>query len=274
MKDLKNKVAVITGAGSGIGRALANAFAKQGCHLALVDINEASLIETESLISSHLSPATQISRHLCNVADRSEIQQLAENIEQKHGAIHLLFNNAGVTINKSFENNSIEDIEFVMGVNFWGVVYGCYYFLPYLKKQSETHIINTSSLAGFMGFPNQGSYSASKAAVKSLSETLFAEFAVHNIHVTSIHPGTISTSILRSAVDRSGRNAESTGKMANLMERYGKNPDKLAEKVVKAVKKNKIQVRVGIDSYLGDWIKRLLPHAIHFPFRWGFRKAG
>lgn len=274
MKDLTNKVAVITGAGSGIGRALASAFAREGCHLALVDINQANLEQTSDIIRKDLFPNARVTHHLCNVADKQAVQQLAETIQQQHGGIHLLFNNAGVTINKSFENSSMEDLEFVMGINFWGVAYGCYYFLPYLKQQNEAHIINTSSLAGFMGMPNQATYCASKAAVKSLSETLFAELAVHNIQVTSIHPGTISTSILRSAVDRSGKNADSTSKMASLMERYGKSPDALAKKVVKAVKKNQMQVRVGIDSYLGDWCKRLLPRAIHLPFRWGFRKAG
>ena len=274
MKSLSNKVAVITGAGSGIGRALAKAFALQGCHLALVDINEPSLQETMKQVSALNLTAIKMSHHLCSVADREAMQRLPEAIIKQHGAVHLLFNNAGVTINKSFEQHSLEDFDFVMGINLWGVVYGCHYFLPYLKQQEESHIINTSSLAGFMGMPNQTSYCASKAAVKSLSESLYAELDIHNIHVTSIHPGTISTSILRTAAGKSGHNQASTTKMASLMERYGMNPDKLAQKVVKAVLKDKIQVRIGIDSYLGDWVKRLLPKAIHVPFRWGFRKAG
>lgn len=273
MKNLTGKVAVITGAGSGIGRALAKAFAAEGCHLALVDINDSGLQETQTQINQQIATPITITRHTCNVADADAVKTLAQEIHQQQGAIHLLFNNAGITINKSFEDSSLQDLERVFGVNLWGVLYGCYYFLPYLKQQSEAHIINTSSLAGFMGMPNQAGYCASKAAVKSLSETLFAELAVHNIHVTSIHPGTISTSILRTAADSSGKNANTTHKMANLMERYGKSPDKLAQKVVKAVKKNRMQVRIGIDSYLGDVFKRLLPQVIHLPFRWGFKKA-
>ena len=157
MKSLNNKVAVITGAGSGIGRALATAFAQRGCHLALVDVNAASLQETASQLAM-ITP-TRISTHICDVSDRDAMRSLPELVEQQHGAIHLLFNNAGVTINKTFEQNTLEDIDFVMGINLWGVLYGCYYFLPYLKKQDEAHIINTSSLAGFLGMPNQSTLS-------------------------------------------------------------------------------------------------------------------
>lgn len=271
MRQLQNKVAVITGAGSGIGRALAKAFAAQGCHLALVDVNQSGLDDTVEALK-HFTQLN-ITTHLCDVSDRLAMAALPEQIEQQHGAIHLLFNNAGVTINKPFESHSMEDLDFVLGIDLWGVIYGCHYFLPYLKKQKEAHIINTSSLAGFLGLPNQSSYCLSKAAVKSLSESLNSELAIHNIGVTSIHPGTISTNILRSAADKSGDAKGSTLKLAALMERYGMSPDKLAEKVIKAVLCNKMRVRVGIDSYLGDWFKRLLPRAIHWPLKWGFAKS-
>ncbi len=270
MKDLRNKVAVITGAGSGIGRALALAFADEGCHLALADISEKGLQETVNALAGK---PIKITTHIANVADKERMRLLPEEIEREHGAIHLLFNNAGVTINKSFEDSSMEDLEFVTGINLWGVIYGCYYFLPYLKKQSEAHVINTSSLAGFIGFPNQSTYSLTKAAVKSLSESLRAEFAVHNIAVTSIHPGTIRTNILRNAVEKSGKNSADTAKLAGLMERFGMPPEKLAVKVVNAVKTNRMRVRIGWDSYLGDWFKRLLPTAIHAPLQWGFKRS-
>ena len=270
MKDLTNKVAVITGAGSGIGRALAYAFANEGCHLALVDISEKGLQETVTALSGR---QLRVTTHIANVADRERMQALPAEIEEAHGAIHLVFNNAGVTINKSFEDSSMEDLDFVIGINLYGVLYGCYYFLPYLKKQSEAHIINTSSLAGFLGLPNQATYCLTKAAVKSLSETLRAELAVHNIGVTSIHPGTIRTNILRSAVSKSGDNQQTTAKLASLMERYGKPPEKLAAKVVKAVKANRMQIRIGFDAYLGDWFKRLFPRGIHKPLQWGFKRS-
>ncbi len=270
MKELNDKVAVITGAGSGIGRALAFAFAREGCHLALVDINEQGLQETASGVSSW---PVRVTTHIASVADRERMQCLPAEIEQAHGAIHLLFNNAGVTINKTFEDSSLDDLDFVIHINLYGVLYGCHFFLPYLKKQAESHIVNTSSLAGFLGLPNQASYCLSKSAVKSLSETLRTELAIHRIGVTSIHPGTIRTNILRSAAGKSGPNQQTTEKLAGLMERFGMPPEKLAGKVVKAVKANRMQVRIGWDSLLGDWCKRLFPRGVHKPLQWGFARS-
>ncbi|CBL43836.1 Short-chain dehydrogenase/reductase SDR [gamma proteobacterium HdN1] len=270
MQELRNKVAVITGAGSGIGRALAQAFASEGCNLALADINETGLAETAALLAHH---SIKITTHTCSVADRTQMQALPAEIEAAHGAIHLLFNNAGVTINKTFEDSSLEEFEFVTNINQWGVIYGCHYFLPYLKKQSEAHIVNTSSMAAFLGLPNQTSYCMTKAAVKSFSESLRAELSHYNIGVTSIHPGTIRTNILNAAAGRSGKNAEGTQKLASLMARYGMPPEKLAVKVVKAVKTNTMQVRIGWDAVLADWLKRMLPYAIHAPLQWGFNRS-
>ena len=270
MKELYNKVAVITGAGSGIGRALAQAFAAEGCRLALVDINEKGLAETASLLQPN---GNRITTHVASVSDRARMRALPGEIEQVHGAIHLLFNNAGVTINKTFEDSTLDDLDFVLNINLYGVIYGCHFFLPYLKKQTESHIVNTSSMAAFMGLPNQTSYCLSKSAVKALSESLRAELSVYNIGVTSIHPGTIRTNILRSAADKSGTNQQATEKLAGLMERYGMPPEKLAAKVVKAVKKNQMQVRIGWDSYLADWLKRLFPYGIHKPLQMGFKRS-
>ncbi|HVK99255.1 MAG TPA: SDR family NAD(P)-dependent oxidoreductase, partial [Dongiaceae bacterium] len=263
------KVAVITGAGSGIGRALAVQLANEDCSLALVDISEKGLQHTLAVLNGRRN---KITTHVANVADRERMAALPAEIEQAHGAIDLLFNNAGVTINKSFADSSLEDLDFVININLYGVLYGCHYFLPYLKQRPESHIINTSSLAGFLGLPNQASYCLSKAAVKSLSETLRAELAVHNIGVTSIHPGTIRTNILRSAAGKSGDNQQTTEKLANLMERFGMPPQKLAVKVVDAIKHNRMQVRIGWDSFLGDWFKRLFPRGVHKPLQWGFAK--
>lgn len=270
MQDLRNKVAVITGAGSGIGRALAVAFADEGCNLALADISEAGLAETVKVLAGR---PVKITTHIANVADKARMSRLPAEIEAEHGGIHLLFNNAGITINKTFEESTLEEIELVTGINQWGVIYGCHYFLPYLKKQPESHIINTSSLAGFLGLPNQTSYCLTKAAVKSLSESLRVELAHLNVGVTSIHPGTIRTNILNTAASRSGSNKEATEKLANLMGRFGMPPEKLAQRVVKAVKENRMQVRIGFDSYLGDWLKRLLPKAVHAPLLWGFNRS-
>ena len=269
MKELRGKVAVITGAGSGIGRALAGAFADEGCRLALVDVAEKGLQETAGALRGR---GARVSTHVADVSDRGRMKALPAEIEAEHGAIDLLFNNAGITINKSFEDSPLEELDLVMGVNLWGVIYGCHYFLPYLKKRPEAHIVNTSSLAGFLGLPLQASYCLTKAAVKSLSESLRAELAGHGIGVTSIHPGTIRTNILRAAAPRSGVHQARTEALAHLMERFGMPPEKLARRVVKATKANRARVRIGLDSYLGEWGKRLLPRAVHLPLQWGYAR--
>jgi NAD(P)-dependent dehydrogenase (short-subunit alcohol dehydrogenase family) len=269
LKNLKDKVAVITGAGSGIGRALAQAFAAEGCHIALVDINEAGLRETQQQLAGQ---GVRTSIHVGSVADRERMAALPAEVEQTHGAIHLVFNNAGVTVNKSFEDHTMGDFDFVLGINLFGVLYGCHYFLPYLKKQGEGHIINTSSMAGFLGFPNQSAYSLTKAAVKAFSETLRVELAYYNIGVTSIHPGAIRTNILNAALAKSGDD-EDTRKMAALVDRFGRSPEHLARKVLKAVKANRMRVLVGPDAYMFEFFKRLFPVWIHAPFRIAFAKA-
>ena len=267
MRDLVGRTAVVTGAGSGIGRALAMAFAAEGCRLALVDVDPAGLDETRRRLAG--APVTT---HVANVRDRERMAALPAEIHAAHGAIHLLFNNAGVTINESFENSSIERLELVIGVNLWGVLYGCHYFLPYLKQAGGAHIVNTSSMAAFLGLPNQASYSLTKAAVQSLSETLRVELAGSQIGVTSIHPGAIRTNILAAAA-RYGGDAAQTRQMQALVDRFGMAPEKLAAQVVRAVKRNRMRQRIGIDSYLTDWAKRLLPVAIHAPLRWAFARA-
>jgi NAD(P)-dependent dehydrogenase (short-subunit alcohol dehydrogenase family) len=267
MRELAGRTAVITGAGSGIGRALARAFAAEGCRLALVDVDPSGLEETRGLLSG-----VPVSTHVADVADRARMAALPAEIQAEHGAIHLLFNNAGVTINEPFEDSTIERLELVIGVNLWGVLYGCHYFLPYLVQAGEAHIVNTSSMAAFLGLPNQAGYSLTKAAVKSLSESLRVELAGSGIGVTSIHPGAIKTNIMKAAV-RYGGDAEETARLEALVMRFGMAPEKLAAQVVRAVKRNRMRQRIGFDAYLMDWLKRLLPLAIHAPFRRAYARA-
>jgi hypothetical protein len=266
MRELSGRTAVVTGAGSGIGRALARALAAEGCRLALVDLDAAGLEQTRALLAG-----VPLSTHVADVADRARMAALPAEILAEHGAIHLLFNNAGVTINEAFEDSTIERLELVIDVNLWGVLHGCHYFLPALKQAGEAHIVNTSSMAGFLGLPNQAAYSLTKAAVKSLSETLRVELAASNIGVTSIHPGAIRTNIMKASL-RYGGDAEQTARIEALVMRFGMAPEKLAAKVVRAVKRNRMRARIGLDAWLMDWLKRLLPVAIHAPFRWVFAR--
>ncbi len=280
MKELKGRVAVITGAGSGIGRALALALASEGMQLALVDIGAAGLDETRGLVSAAQatsvptsSGAAMVTTHVADVRDRARMEALAAEVQAAHGAVHLLINNAGITINKSFAQSSLEEIDRVFDINLGGVVNGCYVFLPYLKQAGEGHIVNMSSLAGFLGIPNQLAYSASKAAVRSLSETLRAELGRDGIGVTSVHPGAIKTNIMKAAVEH-GSDSTQTRQIENIVMRFGMPPEALARKVVKAIKRNKMRVLIGLDSRAVELLKRLLPVALHTPFQMLFNKVG
>ncbi len=157
MNNFNNKVAVITGAGGGIGREMALQLAKEGCHLALGDISQQGLDETAKLLEPY---GVRVSRHIVDVTDRKRMEALPAEVIDAHGAVNLLVNNAGITLQSSFEDLSIEHWELVIGINLWGVIYGTKAFLPYLKEQGRkgpenAHIINMSSLAGFIGMPNQ-----------------------------------------------------------------------------------------------------------------------
>ncbi|ELT93228.1 hypothetical protein CAPTEDRAFT_141944, partial [Capitella teleta] len=159
MNNFNNKVAVITGAGGGIGREMALQLAREGCHLALADVNQKGLDESVELLKPVCEKnGVRVSCHIVDVTDRQRMASLPEEVINAHGAVNLLVNNAGITLQSSFEDLSIEHWELVIGINLWGVIYGTKAFLPYLKEQSKkgpdnAHIINMSSLAGFIGMP-------------------------------------------------------------------------------------------------------------------------
>lgn len=259
MDSFNNKVAVITGAGGGIGRELALQLAREGCDLALADISEENVLETQKQAAALGVKATT---HLVNVGNSEAYQQFVANVVAAHGKVNLVFNNAGITLQRSFKNHSEDDWELVIAVNLWGVIYGCKYFLPHLKEVDEAHIINLSSMAGFLGLPNQASYSATKAAVRSISETLYAELTPYNIGVTCVHPGSIATNMIQNTLERSD-NMAAAKKNMKMAQKMAMPVDQAVATILKAVKKNKLRVRVGKDSIILDIIKRLMPVGIH-----------
>ncbi|OUS30099.1 hypothetical protein A9Q99_06345 [Gammaproteobacteria bacterium 45_16_T64] len=263
-----NKVAVITGAGSGIGQAIALHIAGLGCNIALVDVNPERLQETQQLLSQ-LNGCYSL--HTVDVTDKAQMEMLPKQVEKQHGRIDILFNNAGITIEKTFNGHSLEDWEKVVGINLWGVIYGCKFFMPYLEKQPEAYIINTSSLAGFLGMPNQTSYCATKAAVKALSESLYAECKVKNIHVLSVHPGAINTNLFDYAVEHSD-NPEASKKMFDRIKQFAMKPELAAEKIVAAAAGKRQRVIIGVDARIVEVAKRLMPVAMHRLFSWGFKR--
>jgi short-subunit dehydrogenase len=254
MRDLRDRVAVVTGAASGIGRALAAALAAKGCHLALVDVDAAGLAATATAAGT---PGRRVSTHLVDVADRAAMQALPDAVLAAHGRVHLLINNAGVALDGTFESLALDDVAWLLGVNLWGVIHGCAMFLPVLRREPEAHIVNVSSVFGLVGTPENSVYSASKFAVRGLSESLWAELAGSGIGVTCVHPGGVRTNIARSARlhDESRRDA-----VAAEFDRIARmTPEAAASRIVAAIEAGVMRVRLGPETYLADWAKRLAP---------------
>ena len=190
-------VAVVTGAASGIGRALAVRLGQEKiAGIAISDVNEEGLNETAKLVEATGVP---VSIHITNVADIEQVKSLAADAVARHGRVTHLINNAGVGLIGTFEQISIEDFEWLMGINFWGVVYGCKVFLPILEKEDSAHIVNISSVFGIIAPPEQSAYASAKFAVRGFTESLRHELADSNITVSCVHPGGIKTNIVRNA---------------------------------------------------------------------------
>lgn len=261
MNTFANKVAAITGAGSGIGRALALDLAGRHCDLALSDINAKGLDETTKQAATL---GVQVTSHKVDVADREAVYQWAEQVVTDHGRVNLIFNNAGVALGSTIEGMSYEDFEWLMNINFWGVVYGTKAFLPHLKASRDGHIVNVSSIFGLAGIPTQGAYNAAKFAVRGFTECLRQELDMMScgVSATSVHPGGIKTSIARSArmsnsISDLGMDAQSSSE--KFEKAFITSPEKAARTILRAVQKNQRRVLVGPDAYVYDWMVRLLP---------------
>ena len=261
MKSFKNKVAAITGAASGMGRELAVELAKQGCHVALSDVNEAGLAQTADQVRKL---GVKVTTHKLNVADREAMNAWADQVAREHGQVNLVFNNAGVALGATLEKVTPADFEWIMGINFWGVVWGTQAFLPHLKKSGDGHIVNISSLFGLMSQPTQGTYNASKFAVRGFTESLRQELDIDNcgVSATCVHPGGIRTNIaLNAKLD------VSMAPDAAAAERARKKFDKLlntttansaARKMLRAVQGNKRRLLIGPDAVFLDKLVRIL----------------
>ncbi|WP_108251874.1 SDR family NAD(P)-dependent oxidoreductase [Planctomonas deserti] len=252
MKNLANKVVVITGAGSGIGRALALDLAARGSILALSDVVEAGLAETTHRARSAGAPAVQ--SELLDVSDREAVGRYAESIAARFGRVNVVINNAGVALDGSFADVGYDDMEWIMGVNFWGVVHGTKAFLPHLIASGDGHLVNISSLFGLLSVPNQSLYNASKYAVRGLSEALRQEMLVAHlpVGVTVVHPGGVRTGIARSARNTGGRTAEEI-QAANrhFDEKLARtSPERAARIIIRGVQRNRARVLVGADAHV------------------------
>lgn len=197
--------------------------------------------------------------HQVDVSDREQMASFASEVVSQHGEVHILVNNAGVTVYASFEEHSIEDLEWILGVNLWGVLYGCKFFLPHLKAAGQGHIVNLSSVFGIIAPPLQSSYVATKFAVRGFSESLRAELAEYDIGVTSVHPGAIQTNIIQDARLVTDTHAELRNTTQRLFDRLGTTPDVVAARVVKAIEHNSPRVLITREAHVADALKRLMP---------------
>lgn len=249
-------VVVITGAASGIGRALAVCLAKEGvAGLAISDVNEAGLNETASMIIG-----VPVSTHVMDVSKLDEVRRFSDAVVAEHGRVTHLINNAGVGLMGTFEHLSIEDFEWLMGINFWGVIYGCKVFLPILKEQPQGHIVNISSVFGFIAPEEQTAYCSSKFAVRGFTESLRHELVDTTITVSCVHPGGIKTNIARNS--RIGENTPEEWKQqgATFFDKVARtSPKTAAEVIVKGIKDRNPRILIGQDAYAISSFSRLFP---------------
>ena len=257
MKLTPDTVAVVTGAGSGIGRALALSLGARSCALALADVNAAALGETAALVSKTLTP--KVTTSLVNVADLAAVSRFASEVEEQHGGAQLLINNAGVALGGTFEEVSLEDFAWLMDINFWGVVYGTKAFLPQMQRQAVAHIVNVSSVFGLAGPPGQTAYAASKFAVRGFTESLRAELKGTPVAVSCVHPGGIKTNIAvnaRTTVTDPARLTVEQKRWENLLKMP---PEEAATIIIRGIERNSPRILIGNDARLLDALARLSP---------------
>jgi hypothetical protein len=248
VKNLRNKVVVITGAGSGIGRALAVNLAGKGSRLALSDVNTAGLAETAELATKAGSP--DVHTATLDVADREAFASYAASVVEHFGQVNVVVNNAGVALAGDVVDLDYKDMDWIVGINFWGVVHGTKEFLPHLIESGDGHIVNLSSLFGLLSMPGQSAYNATKFAVRGFTEALREEMLIagHRVGVTSVHPGGIKTAIARNARVSDKEDKAATAKLFD--EKLAKmTPERAAEIIVKGIVKNQARVLVGLDAH-------------------------
>ena len=254
MKNFRDKVVVVTGAGSGMGRELAVKLGQQGAKLAISDVNPDGLATTEKLVAETGAP---VQAQLLNVAEREAVLDYADTVMANYGKVNVVFNNAGIAHHGEIERTEFKDIERVMDVDFWGVVNGTKAFLPHIIASGDGHIVNTSSLFGLLSEPGQAAYNSAKFAVRGFTESLNQEMLIakHPVRVTCVHPGGIKTAIARNATVADDYDQAN---FAQFFDKYlaRTSASSAADTIIKGVKKNKARVLIGADAIVLDvWVR-------------------
>jgi NADP-dependent 3-hydroxy acid dehydrogenase YdfG len=256
MNPFEAKVAVITGAGSGIGRALAVNLAEKGAKLALSDIDTEGLAET---VSQAEALGAEVKSDRLNVAEREAVLDYAEAVVAHFGEVHQVYNNAGIAYNGDVENSEFKDIERIIDVDFWGVVNGTKAFLPHVIASGDGHIINISSLFGLIAVPGQSAYNAAKFAVRGFTEALHQEMLVakHPVKVTCVHPGGIKTAVARNATVANDQNAQTFAEFFDKRLAIH-SPEMAAETIIDGVCKGRARVVIGWEAKALDVLARII----------------
>ena len=256
MNPFEAKVAVITGAGSGIGRALAVNLAKKGAKLALSDIDAEGLAET---VSQAEALGADVKSDRLNVAEREAVLDYAEAVVAHFGEVHQVYNNAGIAYNGDVENSEFKDIERIIDVDFWGVVNGTKAFLPHVIASGDGHIINISSLFGLIAVPGQSAYNAAKFAVRGFIEALHQEMLVakHPVKVTCVHPGGIKTAVARNATVANDQNAQTFAEFFDKRLALH-SPEMAAETIIDGVRQGRPRVVIGWEAKALDVLARII----------------
>ncbi|MCB1645428.1 MAG: SDR family NAD(P)-dependent oxidoreductase [Pseudomonadales bacterium] len=260
MSKFNQQVAAITGAGSGMGRSLAVALATRGCHVAIADVSEEGLAGTMAALEGH---DVRVSCHQLDVADQAAFEAFGMKTLEAHGKVNMIFNNAGVSVTDSAAHMSRADFEWLMNINFWGVVNGTRTFLPLMPANEPCHIVNTSSIFGTIAVPSQSAYNAAKFAVRGYTYALRMELADSHPHVgvSCVQPGGVKTNIVRKSryVVRENDAPTHDEIIAKFDSMAGLTADEAATVILRGVEKNKAQILVGRDARFIALLERLAP---------------
>jgi short-subunit dehydrogenase len=263
MTAIQDSAAAVTGAASGIGRALALELAARGCDLALADRDEAGLQAVAAEIGQANGKTRKVSVHRVDVGEAEQIQAFAEAAIAAHPQLNLLVNNAGVALLGLFDEVEQTQMEWLININFWGVVHGTRAFLPHLSRQRAAHIVNLSSIFGIIAPPGQTAYSAAKFAVRGFSESLRHELAIANspVRVSVVHPGGVLTNIVRNS--RTGAGVTDNARRVQSIERFDAiartTPKAAAERIILGIEKNQPRILIGGDARFMDLLQRFRP---------------
>ena len=261
MTAISGSAAAVTGAASGIGRALALELAARGCDLALADRDEAGLLGLAAEIRR--DPQRKVSVHRVDVGEPSQIQAFAQAAIAAHPSLNILINNAGVALLGTFSEIEQAQMEWLININFWGVVHGTRAFLPHLSSQPAAHIVNLSSIFGIIAPPGQTAYCAAKFAVRGFSESLRHELEMANspVKLSVVHPGGVATNIVRNS--RAGTGVTDNARRAQSIDRFDAmaktTPTAAALRIIEGIEKNQPRILIGNDAWFMDLLQRFRP---------------